>query len=96
MFSIGKLWLSNKKNCLLNIVTSALIWSLWKLRNEFCFQKIAWRSMEMLLVRIAGTLQSWALLCPEGKRPLLSEYVAKIKDIPRTLLWLPDIQRATP
>lgn len=37
--SVGKFWLSNKKNCVLNIVSSAAPWSLWKLRNDLCFQK---------------------------------------------------------
>jgi hypothetical protein len=45
---IGQFWLSNKRNGLLNIVTSAVLWSIWKLRNELCFQRIGWKSMEIL------------------------------------------------
>jgi predicted RNase H-like nuclease len=37
---IGKYWLSDKKHCLTNIISSAVIWSIWKLRNELCFQRI--------------------------------------------------------
>ena len=40
--TIGQYWLSNKRHCVLNIVTSAMFWSLWKLRNEILFQNIGW------------------------------------------------------
>jgi hypothetical protein len=36
--SIAKLWLCNKRYGVTNIVTSALCWSVWKLRNILCFQ----------------------------------------------------------
>ena len=28
MVDVGKLWLSNKRNCVLNMITSAVIWSI--------------------------------------------------------------------
>lgn len=37
MVNIGKFWLSSKRNGLLNIVTSVVLWSIWKLRNELYF-----------------------------------------------------------
>jgi hypothetical protein len=37
---IGKFWLSPKKYVLVNIITAVVLWSIWKLRNEFCFQRI--------------------------------------------------------
>jgi hypothetical protein len=37
MCDVGKFWLSNKKHVLVNIVSSAVIWSIWKLRNDLCF-----------------------------------------------------------
>jgi hypothetical protein len=43
---VGKYWLSSKIYIVVNMVTSAVIWSIWKLRNELCFQKIvgkAWK-----------------------------------------------------
>jgi hypothetical protein len=39
LIDIGKLWLSHKKYLVINIVTSAVLWNLWKLRNEICFQR---------------------------------------------------------
>jgi hypothetical protein len=39
IINIGKLWLSQKKYSLVNMITSAVLWSIWKLRNELCFQR---------------------------------------------------------
>jgi hypothetical protein len=36
--SIAKYWIAaNKKHVISNGVSSAVLWSLWKLRNELCF-----------------------------------------------------------
>ena len=34
---VGAKWLSDKKFAVVNIISSATLWSLWKLRNEMCF-----------------------------------------------------------
>jgi hypothetical protein len=62
--SIGKLWLSNKKFVVTNIITSAALWGLWKLRNSFCFQVAQWRDVNFLLQKITGLVHKWKLLCP--------------------------------
>jgi hypothetical protein len=41
--SIGKFWLSDKKNSVINIFTSAALWGHWKLRNCLCFQNGSWK-----------------------------------------------------
>jgi hypothetical protein len=88
MTNVGKYWLSNKKHCLVNMVSSAVIWSIWKLRNDLRFQRYGWRSMEMLLFRISGLLVNWTILCPEDKRGMLAEYINKIKTA-AGMMWLP-------
>jgi hypothetical protein len=62
--SIGKLCLSNKKFVVTNIITSAALWGLWKLRNSFCFQVAQWRDVNFLLQKITGLVHKWKLLCP--------------------------------
>jgi len=42
--SISKFWLSNKRNGVLNMFTSAAVWKIWKLRNDICFQRTMWKS----------------------------------------------------
>lgn len=74
MLDVGKYWLSNKKCCLVNMVSSAVIWSIW---------------MEMLLFRISGLLENWTVLCPVDKKEVLGEYIRMIKLAARMTMWLP-------
>jgi hypothetical protein len=72
--SIGLCWLSEKKFLTINMITSAALWALWKLRNEMCFQNRAWRNMGRLLMRVVSLIQNWIILCPEGRREELKTY----------------------
>jgi hypothetical protein len=56
--SIGTKWLSNKKLSAVNIISFAALCGIWKLRNDFCFQQIEWRSMEELLMRVIRLAQN--------------------------------------
>lgn len=51
---IGKFWLSSKKHVVLNMITSAVLWYIWKFKNDICFQNSGRRSIETLLHRIPG------------------------------------------
>lgn len=94
MVVIGKFWISNKKYCILNMITSTIIWSIWKHRNDICFQNIGWRSMEMLLYRIIGLLLNWTALWPEDKQGSLMEYINKIKIVVGRVFWLPNVPQS--
>jgi hypothetical protein len=41
--TIGTCWLSNKKFAAINILSSAALWALWKLRNALCFRTLSGR-----------------------------------------------------
>jgi hypothetical protein len=47
--SIGQYWLSDKKFVVLNMVTSAALWGIWKLRNEILDQNVGWKGMDILI-----------------------------------------------
>jgi len=87
--SIGQFWLSNKRHGLVNIITAAALWSLWKLRNDLCFQNTGWKGMDILLNKIEYTAQNWLILCPENKKDSLSRIVLDIKRKASMVLWLP-------
>lgn len=59
---IGTYWLSNKKHTVLNMVSSAVLWSIYKLRNDIYFQNIGWRSIEMLTFRVTGRIGQFYVL----------------------------------
>jgi hypothetical protein len=46
---VAKLWLLGKKFKVVNALTSAVLWTIWKLRNGLCFQGIKWTDPKELL-----------------------------------------------
>jgi hypothetical protein len=46
--SIARLWLCNKRFDVANIISLALYWCLWKLRNGLCFQEMPWTGIRRL------------------------------------------------
>ena len=79
--SIGSMWLSRKRFIVHNILTSAVLWGLWKLRNELCFQNTPWRDIRILLMRVTVLAQNWLILCPEMVKSELSGFRGKLKQI---------------
>ena len=77
--NIGQFWLSNERNCIINMCTSAVCWSLWKLRNDMCFQRKMWKSMAMLIHSMVLMLQNWVILCPAEKKDVLLNVVAQFR-----------------
>ena len=46
--SVARWWISNNRNSVLNIFSSAVLWSIWTLRNDLCFQGKTWLGLGML------------------------------------------------
>jgi len=83
---IGKYWLSNKKHCVTNIFTAAAWWSTWKLRNNICFQRSGWKSMEILYQMIIAMTQNW---CPVEHQDRMKGVIAELKSQLMMARWLP-------
>lgn len=58
LVEIGKFLLSDKSMVVKYYYCCGFFFSIWKLGNGFSFQKVGWKSMEMLLHRIAGLPQN--------------------------------------
>jgi len=86
---IGKYWLSNRKHCVTNIFTAAALWSIWKLRNNLCFQRNGWKSMEILYQMIIAMTQNWLILCPVEYQDRMKEVIADLKFQLIKSRWLP-------
>jgi hypothetical protein len=63
--SVASLWLCAKKYKTLNICTTAVMWSLWKLRNDMCFQVNQWLGIQGTFFRCAKLLRRWCLIQSE-------------------------------
>jgi hypothetical protein len=81
--SIGVCWLSEKKYVNVNILSSAALWGLWKLRNELCFQDGAWISMKHLWSKVAGLVQNWLILCPNNRQEELISFNSSLRTMAR-------------
>ena len=80
---VGAKWLSNKKFAATNIICSATLWSLWKLRNEMCFQNVGWMDLRLLLWMIVGMAQNCQILCPLDSKETLLVVISNLKDLAR-------------
>jgi hypothetical protein len=71
LLSVVRWWISNDENAVLNTFNSAVIWSLWTLRNEFCFQGKTWSRLDAVLLRVIINVRRWRLLCKDAHTSLL-------------------------
>jgi hypothetical protein len=55
--SAVKWWLHDKKIKTINVYTTTALWTIWELKNEFCFQDLAWSAAHILLQRSTRMLQ---------------------------------------
>jgi hypothetical protein len=46
--SMAKLWLRDKRLKAMNVFSTAVVWCIWKVRNEICFQGACWTEMRKL------------------------------------------------
>jgi hypothetical protein len=65
--SIAKLWLCTKKFGVINTVSSAVCWALWKLRNATCFQDVAWRNMKQVWNLVLSMLRCCRRASEDGR-----------------------------
>jgi hypothetical protein len=59
---IARFCVVNKRHNTTNIISLAVLWSMWKLRNEIYFQGVSWIGMQKVLLRIVGLLRRWMAL----------------------------------
>jgi hypothetical protein len=57
-----KWWIRNKKCNDVNVFYTAVVWSLWNLRNKSCFQEQCWEGMPKVMASCAKLLRSWSLV----------------------------------
>jgi len=50
--SIARFWVANKRHKVINIISLSVLWSVWKLRNEICFQGVKWTGMRKVIWQI--------------------------------------------
>ena len=69
---------------------AAVCWTLWKTRNDICFNKTPWTGMQVLWRRLVSTLAQWVILLSEGAREQLNTVLFQLEKIARShplLTW---------
>ena len=61
--SIARWWISEDRNSVINVISSATLWSIWTIRNAMCFQGLRWPGVKVLLQRTSAFIRSWRVLC---------------------------------
>ena len=69
LLGLHQIWLS--KNFTHSITTTAFLWSLWKSRNDMCFQEKKWSSLAVVWDRAISLLRSWAPLYTGSRSRIL-------------------------
>jgi hypothetical protein len=54
---VAKNLLADKKSKCLNVLTSAVMWTIWKTRNDLCFQDVQYEGVVPVLCKNVGTLE---------------------------------------
>ena len=84
--SIGRWWISNNKNTVLNCVCAATLWSIWKLCNHLSFEGGRWQEVGRFLCSIA---RMCVLLKPnkQAKLQRTAQHLLEEGSKPPTTLW---------
>lgn len=77
--SIARFWIANKRHKLTNIISSAVLWSIWKLRNETCFQGAVWMGMKSILLKIVRMLRRWMVLFGQDVGLQVEEFAGQLE-----------------
>jgi hypothetical protein len=89
---MGRLWVRGKEGRVINVLISAVIWALWKLKNHMCFQGKCWSRVELLLREVARLIRNWALLNKPEEVELLERWALELEQRstrPPRLEWHP-------
>ena len=76
--SVARWWVSNNRYKVMNCCSAALMWCLWKTRNEICFQGKVWLGEKLVIRRLANTLKNWRILFAAGDWELLDQVLASL------------------
>jgi hypothetical protein len=93
--SVAKFWLHDKSENCLNVLTTAVFWSIWKFRNDMCFQGRKWSGMQEILRSWLRMVKDWMLLQSAEGKVRLETWVERMEEEltrPPALQWASGIQ----
>jgi hypothetical protein len=88
--SVARFWVADNKHKALNVCAAAVLWAIWKLRNECCFQGTRWEGVQVLLRKIGRMIRDWRLLNKPEVAARLEEWARDLEmrsGRPPRLVW---------
>jgi hypothetical protein len=84
--NVARLWISNKKSYAINMITSAAVWNVWRMKNDIFFGRLIWSDIQMIWRRMAVLIRKWTPLCTQEKQ-MLGEWCSaldrKAREVPQ-------------
>jgi hypothetical protein len=63
------------------MVTSAVCWGVWKLRNNMHFQGLPWRGLKQVWHRVVSMLRCWTILVPLKLVERFEDVMVKLEQV---------------
>lgn len=86
--SVAKWWICNNNHMVLNMVPTAVMWSLWKEMNDLCFERKNWIGVQVVWRRITQMLRKWRIFCKDTQKPAMNHIVCLLESNTREALQL--------
>jgi hypothetical protein len=64
---VASMWIRHKNCRFINVGNAVVLWSLWKTRNNMCFQDSRWPGTRKILETCACSIRRWCLLAQEAE-----------------------------
>jgi hypothetical protein len=72
--NIAQFWVADKKHAAFNSICAAVLWSIWKLRNDLIFNGVTWLSFKQIWWIILRTIRKWEILFKESMMDLVGRF----------------------
>jgi len=92
--SVARFWLAHKRHVLTNAISSAILWSIWKLRNEIYFQGVRWTGLPLLFLKTVRMLRRWIPLFKQEMGAQVEDFARRLEihaSSPPQLQWKTDM-----
>jgi hypothetical protein len=77
---VAKFWLSDKFKCL-NVLTTAVLWAIWKSHSDLCFQNMQWTGMKVVARPCARMLRDWKIIQKQEEADKLEFWSGELERI---------------